>query len=168
MNLRRQIKFLLAALFVGATSACSSIDDERIPPTNVNVIFSTIGEWELYGVSGAGSARRFIYSERVPAGFPYKGIEGTGYGGLLLIADPLGECHVYDLACPVCSPTISRIVADTESDIAGIYRCNKCGSAYDVFAYGTPHSGKAATSKFGLRRYNIRIIGSSPYAIISY
>lgn len=162
---------LLSSLFIASaaflSASCSSVDDERIPPANVNIVFSTIGEWEIYGVAGAGDSREFIVSERVPAGFPYKGLEGTGYGGLLLIADPLGEFRVFDLACPVCVPKVSRIRPDKDSNTAGIYRCPTCNSTYDTYALGTPHSGPALSDKYGLQRYRITVGGLSPYAVIS-
>lgn len=149
------------------TVSCDTVDSDRIPPVNVNIAFSTIGDWELYGVSGAGMYRLFIESERQPAGFPYKGLEGTGYGGLLLIADPMGQNLVYDLACPVCIPTVSRIVPDTEASTAGVFKCNRCGSSYDAYAGGAPHSGQAVKDKYGLQRYHITITGGTPYAYIS-
>lgn len=161
------LPILFASILALIFPACDSVDSDRIPPVNVNVIFPTIGDWELYGVSGAGQYQRFIVSERIPAGFPYKGLEGTGYGGLLLIVDPLGQPLVYDLACPVCVPTVSRIVLDTESTTAGIFRCDRCGSTYDVYSQGAPHSGQALKDKYGLQRYRVTITGGSPYATIS-
>ena len=54
------------------TPSCHSIDDERLPPVNVNITFNTIGDWQLYGVAGAGDYREFIRSQRLPAGYAYK------------------------------------------------------------------------------------------------
>lgn len=158
---------IAVALCAIALAGCDSVDSDRIPPVNVNVAFLTIGDWERYGVSGAGMSQQFIQSERIPDGFPYKGLEGTGYGGLLLIADPMGQYLVYDLACPVCVPGIYRITPDAESITAGIYRCNHCGSTYDTYAQGAPHSGQALRDKYGLQRYRLTITGGSPYAFIS-
>ncbi len=91
----------IALLFLIVSSywltGCNTVDSDRIPPVNVNLIFTTIGEWELYGVSGAGSYQRFIAPLRQPVGFPYKGLEGTGFGGLLLVADPMGDYQVFNL-----------------------------------------------------------------------
>ncbi|MCM1348517.1 MAG: hypothetical protein NC338_03820 [Firmicutes bacterium] len=153
----------LQAVFM---SGCDSVDSDRIPPVNVNVIFPTIGDWERYGVSGPGTYQRFIASERVPSGFPYKGLEGTGFGGLLLVCDPMGQLLVYDLACPVCVPAMKRIFEDVNEGTAGIFRCGNCGSTYDVFAQGGPHSGAALKDKYGLQRYRISVTQGSPYAII--
>jgi len=161
----RAIALIICALpFAG----CDTIDSERIPPVNVNIIFPTIGDWELYGVSGAGDYKLFIASEHQPAGFPYKGVEGTGFGGVLLLVDPMGSPVAFDLACPECIPSIKRIVIDnTDPNLAGIFRCNNCGSTYDVYSMGTPRSGPALKNKYGLQRYHVSITGGSPYAMIT-
>ena len=160
--------FLLTIMAALSIVSCDTVDSDRIPPVNVNIIFPTIGDWERYGVAVAGFSRRFIASERQPAGFPYKGLEGTGYGGVLLIADPMGTPLAYDLACPECCPAVKRIVIDdTDQSLAGIYRCNNCGSTYDVFSMGTPRSGPALKNKFGLQRYRVAVTGGSPYAVIT-
>lgn len=165
-RLRLLLKSLAFAISVFAVSSCSSVDSERIPPLNVNVIFPTIGDWQTYGVSGAGQYKLFIASEKIPARFPYKSSEGTGYGGLLLMMDPMGQLLVYDLACPNCAPSLQRISYDSQASEAGIFLCHKCGSTYDTYAYGTPRSGPALTNKVGLQRYKISILGASPYAVI--
>lgn len=165
------LKAALSHIFIAfaaliSLSACSSVDSERVPPAYVNIVFSTIGDWERYGVSGAGNYRTFIAERHQPAGFPYKGLEGTGYGGVLLVVDPMGQYCVYDLACPYCCPSIERIFHDADNPTAGIFRCPKCGSTYDAFAQGTPRSDPALKDKCGLQRYNISISGGLPYAII--
>lgn len=156
---------VISALLVIAPS-CSDIDDDRIPPYRVEVIFPTIGDWQVYGVAGAGSYQIFNAEQRVPAGFPYKGQEGTGYGGLLVIVDPMQQTLVYDLACPVCVPGKYPITLDKSADVAGIFRCDHCESTYDTYALGTPHSGPAVKYKYGLQRYRITIGGTNPYARI--
>lgn len=166
--MRKSALSLIVSALLGllSLSGCSSVDSDRIPPVNVNVVFSTIGDWERYGVTGAGNYQTFIAQQHKPAGFPYKGLEGTGYGGILLIVDPMGQHCVYDLACPECVPSIERIFHDTDSETAGIFRCPKCGSTYDAFAQGTARSGPALKNKYGLQRYRISITGGLPYAVI--
>lgn len=160
------LRIAACTMALSVICACSSVDDDRIPPANVNLIFSTVGDWDTYGVSGAGQYRIFIASQRIPSGFPYKGSEGTGYGGLLLLMDPMGQPLVFDLACPFCAPQLQRISVDSDATEAGIFRCGKCGSTYDVYAAGTPRYGPALKEKYGLQRYRISIPGTSPYAVI--
>ncbi len=167
MTMRTLLRIIICLTIGLSAVACDTVDSQRIPPVNVNIVFSTIGEWERYGVAGAGDYRRFIASELQPAGFPYKSMEGTGYGGVLLLMDPMGQPIAFDLACPVCVPQIKRIVLDTDRDLAGNFRCPHCGSTYDVYAMGTPRSGPALSDKYGLQRYRVTITGSSPYAYIT-
>ena len=136
--------------------ACESIDSNRIPPYPVRIYFTAIGQWELYGVAGAGQYNSFIKSERKPQGFPYKAAEETGFGGVLLMKDPNGDLKAYDLACPVEAKRDVRIYVDTESPVA-VARCPKCNSTYDIYSYGGPLSGEAHDKHYGLQRYNARI-----------
>ena len=149
-------------------SGCHSVDDDRIPPVSVNVQFTTIGDWQLYGVAGADQYRRFIKSQRQPAGYPYKVSEYTGFGGLLLCCDPMGDFLCYDLSCPVEVKQDIRIEIDSESTMAGVARCPKCGSTYNLYGYGAPLSGPALESNYGLQRYRV-FVGSQtqPYAAIT-
>ena len=162
--LRTIITAFLVALFA---TGCERIDNHRIPPANVNILFNTIGDWHLHGVSGAGQSREFIKSLGLPADYPYKVSEYTGYGGVLLLCDPNGEILAYDLACPVeCKPEI-RVAIDNTSEYAGIVRCPKCGSTYDLYNRGAAASGEAARLHYGLESYMV-FVGNQqpPYAYI--
>lgn len=166
----RYIHILISALLLCAASSCDSVDDDRIPPYPVSLTFETIGNWELYGVSGAGQYRSFIYTntERIPANYPFKGLDRTGFGGLLLICDPNGEYLAYDLACPVEVRSDVRIYVDTDNALAGMARCPKCHSTYNLFSYGTPASGEALQKKYGLQRYHVSIGNPTPpYAVVT-
>ena len=80
-----------------------SVDDERVPYSEVHISFTTVAEWNLYGIKGdAADYRRYILAKGVtePAGFPYKASDHTGYSGILLVSDVMGNLIVYDLACP--------------------------------------------------------------------
>lgn len=152
-------------LFVGV--GCEDIDNHRLPPVNVNIVFTTIGEWGAYGVAGPGRSREFIKTQRLPAGYFYKESEFTGFGGVILICDPNGMYVAYDLACPVeCKATV-RVEWETGTAQAGIMRCPVCGSRYDVYSNGTAISGPALESRYGLEPYNV-FVGSAvpPYAVI--
>lgn len=160
-------RYVVTAIIALASTACDHIDSNRIPPSNVAITFTTIGEWERYGVSGAGQYRRFIKGMNEPAGYTYSADEYTGFGGVLLVADPNGEFLAYDLACPVEAKATIRVYVDTESSIAGVARCPECGSTYNLYGQGGPMSGKALDYKYGLQRYQV-FVGSPtiPYARI--
>ncbi len=166
----RMLLYGILALLPYLFSSCESVDDDRIPPYPVSLTFSTIGDWEIYGVSGAGQYKSFILtdSERYPVDYPYKGLDRTGFGGVLLLCDPNGECIAYDLACPVEVKSNIRICVDTENPLAGIARCEKCGSTYNLYRSGAPVSGEALSKNYGLQRYNVRVGGSATsYAAIT-
>lgn len=152
---------------VVALSSCEKVDSHRLPPANVNLLFNTIGDWQIYGVSGAGQTRDYIRSEGIPAGYPYKMSEYTGFGGVMIVCDPNGEYIAYDLACPVEKTPDVRIEVDNNSTLAGIAKCPKCGSTYNLFSQGVPMSGEAFNLRYGLERYVV-FVGSPtpPYASV--
>lgn len=144
---------LLAALV--ALTGCSRIDDDRIPQTNVNIVFTTEGMWNTYGVNAPLESRRFIKlaTDRVPADFPYTLSTYTGYGGILLVGDLYNNPLAYDLSCPFEARPDVRISVDSEALNA---YCDKCGSVYDIFSgYGRPIGGPAAERGYGLTRYRV-------------
>lgn len=162
--LRNSALTLLAALAAAATS-CDKLDTSRIPSTAVRVVFTTVGDWDTYGVPGALDTRRFIKADRVPANFPYTALTYTGFGGVLLVGDINGDPRAYDLACPVECKYNVRIEVDTETNTA---RCPKCGSRYDIFTnYGHPLSGEAAVEGYGLRVYRVGVGSQGEYMVIS-
>lgn len=158
----RSISVVVLALVVILLSiSCDRIDDERIPNYPVYIPLSDSGSWNVYGVSGFGSHKRFILSPalRMPSGFPYTQQSATGFGGVLLIGgmDPFsGTTEIplaYDLSCPVEAKSDVRVEVEGESYHAV---CPVCGSVYDVtMGAGAPISGPSTdhTRKYGLRRY---------------
>ena len=162
MRIRHIQHLVCGTIAVIAMTACSSVDDDRIPNMAVNINLADAGMWNTYGVSGTGLHRDFIKELRQPAGFPYTDQTATGFGGVLLIGgmNPFtAEPNVplaYDLSCPVeCSPTV-RVAIDS-SNLEAI--CHVCGSHYDVImAGGSPTAGPALTGshKYSLRRYTCR------------
>ncbi len=134
-------------------SACSSVDDDRVPVANVYLDLGNQGYWDIYGVHGLGQSRYFIKSDRVPSNFPYTAMTFTGYGGILLVTDISGYPLAYDLSCPVEAKPDIR-VRYLEDDLKA--ECPVCGSCYNVNEYnGSPVSGKAFDLKYGLRRYRV-------------
>lgn len=132
--------------------SCDSVDDDRIPPSPVRIDFVSQGEWDLYGIGGALQWREFIKQQRIPSGFPYSDASQTGFGGVLLVGDFIGDAQAYDMACPVEVKRDVRVSVDTDGAVA---RCGVCGSTYDIFRQGAPISGKAADQGYALRRYRV-------------
>ena len=160
----RKVFLYLSFLTVAITLfSCTSVDDERIPFAPVYVSFSTVGDWQIYGVSGALEYNRFIKSEKIPAGYPYAELSQTGFGGVLLVASFEGNPQAFDLSCPVeCKQNVRIFV--NEENLVG--ECPQCHSTYDIFRFGGPLSGLAAEKGYALRRYAV----SSPatmYKLIS-
>ena len=144
---------------------CRHVDNERIPPCAVYVPFKTVGEWHLYGVAGAGSYRNFIKQDLVPAGYPYTALSATGFGGVLLIGDVLGNFVAYDLACPVECRADVRIRVNQDNLTA---ECPVCHSVYDIVTnYGAPIGGPAVEDAYGLRRYFVGPGAQGEYMVIS-
>lgn len=154
--------------------SCQTIDDERIPNVLVNISLADAGLWNTYGVSGFGSNNSFIFNSSgssQPAGFPYKSVSGTGFGGVLLIEgmDPFtsitGVPLAYDLSCPVERKIDVRVKIDPDTYFAV---CPNCHSTYDVtMQRGAPVSGEAATGKhkYGLKFYQCIPSGQGGYYI---
>lgn len=148
----RKFCVALCALCIVLFAACHHIDNHRLPVTYVNVTFLTVGDWDIYGVSGAGLHRNFILPERIPAGFPYTAMSSTGLGGILLCTTYFGTPVAYDLACPVeCNASVRVFInEDNEAE------CPKCHSRYDVFEkLGYPVAGRAAEKGWGLEIYRV-------------
>ncbi len=163
----------LAALL--PLGGCNDVDTQRIPLATVRINFATVGDWNLYGVAGATSTRRFIRPAKgnsEPIGFPYTALSATGFGGVLLVApyiysgNPLdGTLTAFDLACPVEQRADIRIEVDHVHNNA---RCPVCGSTYDIFnGNGMPLSGPAAEDRYGLRRYRVGPGTTGLYLVIS-
>lgn len=165
----KKIPGSLISVIVAITGlcGCDKIDDHRIPAANVNIIFNTIGDWQLYGVTGANQTKVFSRQEGLPANFPYTVAQYTGFGGVLLVCDPNGEFLAYDMACPVERDPEIKVYLDTESEIAGIVKCPECHSTYNLYAMGTPTGGDALKMKYGLEKYAVFVGNSTPpYAYI--
>lgn len=157
MSLRlKTVAGVVAVLSVAfLTATCKRIDDDRIPPVNVNIVFTTAGVWDTYGVSAPTQTRRFVRTAtlREPASFPFTVTTYTGYGGILLVCDYFNNPLAYDLSCPFEAKPDIRIKVDTEHLDAV---CPVCGSTYDIFeGYGRPTSGPAAERGYGLTRYRV-------------
>lgn len=157
----------VAAGAVTLCAACHTIDDNRIPVTPVQITFATEAQWNVYGVAAALDSRSFIREKKLPANYPYTAATYTGYGGVLLVCDVLGQPRAYDLACPVeCNKDI-RVEIDHDDLLA---RCPVCKSAYNVFSLtGTPVEGPAAQNAYGLRNYRVlKLNDPTAYMLVTY
>lgn len=162
------IASLLVAVAAMTVASCESVDDDRIPYAEVHLTFHTVGEWNIYGVQGdAAASRTYIFNskERVPSNFPYTTLDRTGYGGLLLVTDILGDLHAYDLACPYeCRPDI-RVAVPADELFA---RCPSCGSTFDIFQNrGNPMTGPAQERGYALKRYSVFSGGATEYRVVT-
>lgn len=158
----------LTIFALGVLSACNSVDDNRIPYADVHLTFHTVGDWNIYGVKGsAADSRRYIFNqkEHVPSDFPYTVLDRTGFGGILLVTDVIGETLAFDLACPYeCRANVRVEVPQGE-----LYaQCPECGSTYDVFTnFGKPRSGPAADKGYSLTRYSVISGGATEYRVVT-
>lgn len=159
---------ILGVLMALIAASCQTIDDDRIPVAPVNIVFNTVADWNIYGVAGAMDSREFIRDLRRPANYPYTALTYTGFGGVLLVSDVMGEPLAYDLACPVEADKNVRVAIDTEDQM--LARCPKCGSTYNVFSLqGHPVSGPAVNLAYGLRRYHVAPgRNASAYMVVSF
>ncbi len=168
-SLLSRLKLSAITLITLITVGCGkSVDDERVLYSEVHISFTTVAEWNLYGVKGdAADYRRYILAKGVtePAGFPYKASDHTGYSGILLVSDVMGNLIVYDLACPYDpTPSVRLEIPDGELHA----RCPKCGSTFDIYTnHGNPRSGPAADHGYALQRYNITSGGALQYRVIT-
>lgn len=167
MKIRNLLISLITLVVVGS---CDSVDDERIPYAAVHLSFATVGDWHQWGVAEESAGyRKYIFvrgsRDNVPVGFPYKDVDATGYGGLLVVSDVLGNLVAYDLSCPYeARPDVRLNVPEGE-----LYaECPKCHSTFDIFTnHGNPRSGPAAERHYGLRRYSVISGGQLEYRVIT-
>lgn len=172
MRLSRTVMSLTVLVTSGMImTGCHSVSDDRIPNMPVSIRLDNTGLWNTYGVSGFGSHRDFILSQRIPTGFPYSETSATGFGGVLLISgmDPFTTTTdiplAYDLSCPVERKPDIRVFIDDDTYVAV---CPQCHSTYDVtMGGGGPLSGPAATGeyKYGLRKYSCYPATTGGYVI---
>lgn len=141
-----------AVMLAAATAGCGSNDHTRTPPAPVYIAFPTEPEWTLYGTPSALDHREFILGKS-PAGYPWTSMTATGYGGVLLVGDIMGNPAAYDMSCPYENRKDVRIAVDNERLDA---YCAKCGSRYFIFDnYGRSYAGPAAEMKYELKRYSV-------------
>ena len=81
-----------------------------------------------------------------------------GLGGLIMGTSNFGETLCYDLACPICDPSVQRMTLSAD----GFAKCPKCKVTYDLNNYGVIHEvpeDANLTTHRGLYRYRINFNG---------
>ncbi|MBO7291357.1 MAG: hypothetical protein J6U55_02105 [Bacteroidaceae bacterium] len=142
------LTFILSIVgFVG----CQYGEYDRIPSAAVRIEFGNAAMWSAYGVAAYPDHKEFIKNENKPRGFTYVANSYTGYGGVLLLCDPVNTVRAYDLSCPVERSMKVRVKFDDEELVL---RCNECGSTYDI-STGSPLSGPAADNRYFLQAYAV-------------
>lgn len=170
INYMKKIFLALIALVSLVNSSCDRINNSEVPSYIVSIDLGNYAQWATYGVSGVGDYRYFSRASHTPSNFPYNVNTYTGYGGVILMMglDGLSGNYAplaYDAACPV-ENTPSVIVGIDASTLEAV--CSKCGSHYNVLTGGGgPVSGRAYTSKYGLRAYKVRATQFGGYKITS-
>lgn len=167
-SLLKLVRMAALALVVAAASlclqSCHHLDAHRINVSYVNVTFLTVGDWDFYGVSGAGQYKRFILKDKIPAGFPYTAMSSTGLGGILLCTLYTAEPVAYDLACPVECRADVRVFVNEDHEA----ECPKCHSRYYIFeSPGHPISGPAAEEGYALQVYRVGPGPRGEYMVVS-
>lgn len=161
------LRILLAALLLAAATllpGCDKANDDRIPGSQVFLPF-TQGQWNVYGPGGAGQSQLFIKHQGIPSGFPYAAMHETGYAGILIAVDYMGNPVAYSPACPVERSNNVLIHAGTDDQGRPVGICATCGSTFDIFAnQGTPLSGPAHSRKYALTRY--QVVSDATYPVI--
>lgn len=148
---------MAAGVLSAAIISCSKVDDNRIPPTRVNIQFRNVGEWDIYGNPAACSVKIFDKEKGIPAASFFTATTFTGFGGVMLVADPTGEFRAYDRACPVEARRDAVVVFDADNP-QGAARCTVCKSTFDIYNYGAAVSGRAADMHYGLRRLRVSVV----------
>ncbi|MCM1522449.1 MAG: hypothetical protein NC039_07345 [Muribaculaceae bacterium] len=166
--LSRLMAVTITAMSIIFISGCDSVNDDRIPYAEVYLNFPTVADWNIHGVKGDAAAYNIYIRQgntRVPSNFPYTDLDRTGYGGLLLVNDVMGNSLAYDLSCPVeAQPTI-RLHVPADQAFA---ECSTCGSTYEIYTnHGMPRSGPAADRGFALQRYSVTSGGALNYKIVT-
>ncbi|MDE5728157.1 MAG: hypothetical protein K2H83_02150 [Duncaniella sp.] len=166
----RGLLCLAASAAMASLQSCDTVDDDRIPYSEVYLCFHTVGDWNVHGIKGDAADCAIYVMDRpgrvwIPASFPFTDLDRTGYGGLLLVNDVLGNTLAYDLACPVEARRDVRLRVPGGELYA---ECPGCGSRYEIYtAYGHPKSGPAAEKGYALRRYSVVSGGALNYKVVT-
>lgn len=145
---------IVLVVLVALASSCDRIKNNEVPSFVVRIDLGSDAMWTTFGVSGVGDYRIFDRPRGIPRNFPFNANTFTGYGGVLLIMGLDSSTGTYspiafDAACPVENQSTVSVAIDATTLEAV---CPQCKSHYNVLTgEGGPVSGRALTSKYGLR-----------------
>ncbi|MBQ0121118.1 MAG: hypothetical protein KBT13_08390 [Bacteroidales bacterium] len=160
----------LLVMLLAVASGCQRINNKEVPNYVVNIDLGSHALWATYGVSGVGEHRIFDRAQHLPANFAYNANTYTGYGGVLLIMGLDASTGSYapiafDASCPVERQASVKVSIDA-STLEAV--CPQCKSRYNVLTgSGGPVSGRAYTSKYGLRMCSVHPSKLGGYIITS-
>lgn len=117
--------------------------DSPVPRCTVSLTINIMIEAPILDTQGG----YFVIKE------PRKYGEYIGYGGIVVFHGFDDRFYAYDICCPhECKREIC-----VESSMAGIAKCPKCGSEFDIgFGSGQPTK---APAEYPLRRYTTTVSG---------
>lgn len=169
MRFRSGLALFCTLAAVAGLPGCHSVDVKNsVVSDPVYIPFTGVGDWELYGVSGAMQSRAFVKWLDIPADYPYQEYCFTGFGGVLMTCTAMSNYCAFDMACPVEHSQNVRVEIDPDMNMAV---CPKCGSVYDVFQMqeppGYPVAGPAREDGYGLTVYRVVFGVDGRYALIT-
>lgn len=128
-------------------------ESANIPPMPVYINLSGGSMWAIFGVYNPLETRYFNVEQGVPSGFPYTANSFTGFGGVLLVHNAMGQVCAYDAACPYehRKDVVLRI---DQTDFQAV--CPNCGSRFEIISgNGIPMSDKALELGYALKSYRV-------------
>ena len=150
----KKLMYIVLVALMALASSCEQINNKEVPNYVVRIDLGSYALWNTYGVSGVGDYRIFDRAHNLPSNFPYNANTYTGFGGGLLImgldSSTGGYAPIaFDAACPVENQAGIKVAIDPATLEAV---CPQCKSHYNVLTgSGGPVSGRAYTSRYGLR-----------------
>lgn len=137
-------------------AGCDGVNNSSVPPNPVHVEIDTrIGAFVNFIPTALND---YVTVDRT--GYHYNGntyplgaMDATGYGGVVVYIDMMGNYTAYDMACPYCAQRARR----QSCVIDGIFAiCPHCGEEYDL------GSGTAVPTKGSIRETlrRLKIINS--------
>lgn len=128
-------------------------ESANIPQMPVYINLSSASMWATFGVSNPLGSRYFNIEQGAPSGFPYTANSFTGFGGVLLVHNVMGQICAYDAACPFEHRKDVVLNVDL-NDFQAV--CPSCGGRFEIMnGNGIPMSDKALELGYALKSYKV-------------